>query len=78
MSGSPCPLEKQMRRGSSSVTVSSADTKAASPRQACSAGPGSPSASSSGSTRSSQVTTFDRAPDVKTTTPCPISYAPMP
>ena len=73
MSGSPWPAEKQMRSGSSLVTVRIADRNAASPRQACSAGLGSPSRSSSGSTRSSQVTTCERVPDVNTTTPCCIS-----
>ena len=60
------------------VTVSSADANAASPRQARIADPVSPSASMSGSIRSSQVTTFERAPDANTIAPCPISYAPMP
>ena len=41
MSGSPCPVrEADALGGSSLVTVSSADRKAASPRQACSVGAG--------------------------------------
>ena len=52
---------------------------AASPRQACSAGRWRPALRVE--LRLDQilpVTTFERAPEVNMTTPCPISYAPMP
>jgi len=73
MSGSPLPCKKHTTSVLSLVTVSSADANAASPRQARIAAPASPSASTSGSIRSSQVTTFARAPDANTIAPCPIS-----